>query len=196
MDVRMPGLDGIEATRKLTSDGEARTRVLMLTTFDLDEYVYDALAAGASGFLLKDVTAEHLFEAVRIVAAGEALLAPAVTRRLIDEFARLRPQLPVDPERLSELTPRETEVLRLVSEGLSTPRSPNAWSSPRRPSRRTSAASSGSSTFATGARPSSWPTRPGSSSPTQAPESLHPHRVVPRVDVERRPGHVLRFVRE
>ena len=119
MDVRMPGLDGIEATRKLTSDGEARTRVLMLTTFDLDEYVYDALAAGASGFLLKDVTAEHLFEAVRIVAAGEALLAPAVTRRLIDEFARLRPQLPVQPERLSELTPRETEVLRLVAEGLS-----------------------------------------------------------------------------
>jgi DNA-binding NarL/FixJ family response regulator len=119
MDVRMPGLDGIEATRKLTSDGEARTRVLMLTTFDLDEYVYDALAAGASGFLLKDVTAEHLFEAVRIVAAGEALLAPAVTRRLIDEFARLRPQLPVHPERLSELTPRETEVLRLVAEGLS-----------------------------------------------------------------------------
>ena len=91
----------------------------MLTTFDLDEYVYDALAAGASGFLLKDVTAEQLFEAVRVVAAGEALLAPAVTRRLIAEFARLRPQLPTQPERLRELTPRETEVLRLVAEGLS-----------------------------------------------------------------------------
>ncbi len=119
MDVRMPGLDGIEATRQLTSDGDAHPRVLMLTTFDLDEYVYDALAAGASGFLLKDVTAEQLFEAVRVVAAGEALLAPAVTRRLIAEFARLRPQLPTQPERLRELTPRETEVLRLVAEGLS-----------------------------------------------------------------------------
>ena len=119
MDVRMPGLDGIEATRQLTSDGDEHPRVLMLTTFDLDEYVYDALAAGASGFLLKDVTAEQLFEAVRVVAAGEALLAPAVTRRLIAEFARLRPQLPTQPERLRELTPRETEVLRLVAEGLS-----------------------------------------------------------------------------
>jgi DNA-binding NarL/FixJ family response regulator len=119
MDVRMPGLDGIEATRQLTSGADAQPRVLMLTTFDLDEYVYDALGAGASGFLLKDVTAEHLFEAVRIVAAGEALLAPTVTRRLIAEFARLRPQLPTGPERLLDLTPRETEVLRLVAEGLS-----------------------------------------------------------------------------
>jgi DNA-binding NarL/FixJ family response regulator len=119
MDVRMPGLDGIEATRRLTGDDEAHPRVLILTTFDLDEYVYDALAAGASGFLLKDVTAEQLFEAVRVVADGEALLAPAVTRRLIAEFARLRPQLPTRPERLRDLTPRETEVLRLVAEGLS-----------------------------------------------------------------------------
>ena len=119
MDVRMPVLDGIEATRRLTNDRDEHPRVLMLTTFDLDEYVYDALGAGASGFLLKDVTAEQLFEAVRVVAAGEALLAPAVTRRLIAEFARLRPQLPTRPERLSDLTPRETEVLRLVAEGLS-----------------------------------------------------------------------------
>jgi DNA-binding NarL/FixJ family response regulator len=118
MDVRMPGLDGIEATRRLAADGGG-PRVLMLTTFDLDEYVYDALAAGASGFLLKDVTAERLFEAVRVIAAGEALLAPAVTRRLIAEFARLRPQPPARPGRLRELTPRETEVLRLVAEGLS-----------------------------------------------------------------------------
>ncbi|MHA4813749.1 response regulator transcription factor [Streptomyces aculeolatus] len=123
MDVRMPGVDGIEATARLTAD-PPHPRVLILTTFDLDEYVYDALAAGASGFLLKDVTAEQLFAAVRVVAAGEALLAPAVTRRLIAEFARLRA---ARPERdgaaapLAALTPRETEVLRLLAEGLSNP---------------------------------------------------------------------------
>ncbi len=92
MDVRMPVLDGIEATRQIAADGTDRPRVIILTTFDLDEHVYDALTAGASGFLLKDVTAERLFDAVRVVAAGEALLAPAVTRRLITEFARLRPR--------------------------------------------------------------------------------------------------------
>ena len=95
MDIRMPGMDGIEATRQLAgpdAPGPHIPRVLILTTFDLDEYVYDALCAGASGFLLKDVTAEHLFDAVRVVAAGEALLAPTVTRRLISEFAQLRPR--------------------------------------------------------------------------------------------------------
>ncbi|WP_404800236.1 LuxR C-terminal-related transcriptional regulator [Actinomadura algeriensis] len=119
MDVRMPVMDGIEATRRVTA-GPGAPRILMLTTFDLDEldeHVYDALAAGASGFLLKDVTAERLFDAVRVVAAGEALLAPAVTRRLIGEFARLRPRPP--SAALDVLTPRETEVLRLVAEGLS-----------------------------------------------------------------------------
>jgi DNA-binding NarL/FixJ family response regulator len=137
MDVRMPGADGIEATRQLTGDAAGPStagahgdawlpKVLILTTFDLDEYVFDALRAGASGFLLKDVTAERLFEAVRVVAAGEALLAPAVTRRLISEFARLRPHsvaggsgAAVRPGALAALTPRETEVLRLVAEGLS-----------------------------------------------------------------------------
>ena len=122
MDVRMPGLDGIEATRLLSSTGWDRPRVLILTTFDLDEYVYDALCAGASGFLLKDVTAEQLFHAVRVVAAGEALLAPTVTRRLIGEFARQRPRADSTPvARLAALTPRETQVLRLVAEGLSNP---------------------------------------------------------------------------
>ena len=122
MDVRMPGMDGIEATRQLAGPAGDRPRVLILTTFDLDEYVYDALCAGASGFLLKDVTAERLFEAVRVVAAGEALLAPAVTRRLISEFARLRPHAGAPPAgRLAALTPRETQVLKLVAEGLSNP---------------------------------------------------------------------------
>ena len=122
MDVRMPGLDGIEATRQLAGTGESGPRILILTTFDLDEYVFDALRAGASGFLLKDVTAERLFDAVRVVAAGEALLAPAGTRRLISEFTRLRPAQEAPPSvSLSALTPRETEVLRLVAEGLSNP---------------------------------------------------------------------------
>ena len=122
MDVRMPSLDGIEATRQLADADEPGPRVLILTTFDLDEYVFDALRAGASGFLLKDVTAERLFDAVRVIAAGEALLAPAVTRRLIGEFTRLRP-VPdaLAPTAMVTLTPRETEVLRLVAEGMSNP---------------------------------------------------------------------------
>jgi DNA-binding NarL/FixJ family response regulator len=119
MDVRMPLMDGIEAARQLAAEDDGGPRVLMLTTFDLDEYVYDALSSGASGFLLKDVAAERLFDAVRVVAAGEALLAPAVTRRLIGEFARLRPRLAPRTDQLRELTARETEVLRLVAEGLS-----------------------------------------------------------------------------
>jgi DNA-binding NarL/FixJ family response regulator len=125
MDVRMPGTDGIEATRQLAEpDEEGGPRILILTTFDLDDYVYDALCAGASGFLLKDVTAERLFDAVRVIAAGEALLAPAVTRRLISEFSRIRPRQATPPTAMAalrELTPRETEVLRLIAEGLSNP---------------------------------------------------------------------------
>jgi DNA-binding NarL/FixJ family response regulator len=122
MDVRMPLMDGIEATRTIVAEaGEDGPRILMLTTFDLDEHVYDALGAGASGFLLKDVTAERLFDAVRVVAAGEALLAPTVTRRLIAEFARLRPRPRQPTAQVHGLTPRETEVLRLIAEGLSNP---------------------------------------------------------------------------
>ena len=121
MDIRMPGVDGIEATRLIAAEAgrDHGPRILVLTTFDLDGYVYDTLNAGASGFLLKDVTAERLFDAVRVVAAGEALLAPAVTRRLISEFARLRPRPPQDAALLHTLTPRETEVLRLIAGGLS-----------------------------------------------------------------------------
>jgi DNA-binding NarL/FixJ family response regulator len=119
MDVRMPVLDGIEATRRICEGDGDRPRILILTTFDLDEYVYDALQAGASGFLLKDVPAETLFEAVRVIAAGEALLAPAITRRLIAEFARLRPRPQAPPNGLDALTPRETEILGFVAQGLS-----------------------------------------------------------------------------
>jgi DNA-binding NarL/FixJ family response regulator len=122
MDVRMPGMDGIEATRQLASAGPGGPRILILTTFDLDQYVYDALRAGASGFLLKDATAERLFDAVRVIAAGDALLAPAVTRRLISDFTRLRPPPDASPAAvLAELTPRETQVLRLIAAGLSNP---------------------------------------------------------------------------
>jgi DNA-binding NarL/FixJ family response regulator len=113
-------MDGIEATRQLAGSGTGGPRILILTTFDLDEYVYDALCAGASGFLLKDVTAERLFDAVRVIAAGEALLAPTVTRRLISEFALMRHRPDArSTAALAALTPRETQVLRLVAEGLS-----------------------------------------------------------------------------
>ncbi len=120
MDVRMPVMDGLEATRRLLSEtsGDA-PKVLMLTTFDLDDYVYAALRAGASGFLLKDASATELADAVRVVAAGDALLSPSVTRRLIAEFSRLGGPRAPSRKRLEELTERETEVLGLVARGLS-----------------------------------------------------------------------------
>jgi DNA-binding NarL/FixJ family response regulator len=120
MDVRMPNLDGVEATRRLAASGSP-ARVLILTTFDLDEYVYEAIRAGASGFLLKDVQPAQLVEAIRVVAAGEALLAPTVTRRLLDHFAdalpSTRPKPP--PPELARLTERELEILKLLAGGLS-----------------------------------------------------------------------------
>jgi len=120
MDVRMPVMDGLQATRQILGDtGPAGPRVLMLTTFDLDEYVYAALRAGASGFLLKDATAAELIQAVRVVAAGDALLAPSVTRRLIADFARQPRPARSFPAALAALTKRETEVLRLIAQGLS-----------------------------------------------------------------------------
>jgi DNA-binding NarL/FixJ family response regulator len=120
MDVRMPNVDGIEATRRILADGRSGTaRILMLTTFDLDEYVYAALRAGASGFLLKDVPPQALVDAVRAIAAGDALLAPAVTRRLIEHALRGAPAPGPPPAELAQLTPRELEVFRLVARGRS-----------------------------------------------------------------------------
>jgi DNA-binding NarL/FixJ family response regulator len=117
MDIRMPGMDGLEATRQILANGLSGCRIVILTTFDLDEYVYAALRAGACGFLLKDVTPEQLIAAVRLVAAGDALLAPSITRRLIERYAahNARSELTAD---LSSLTEREVEVLRLMARGL------------------------------------------------------------------------------
>ena len=118
MDIRMPRLDGLQATRRLLADTAPPTRVVVLTTFDIDAYVYEALRAGASGFLLKNAPAEELVQAIRVVASGEGLLDPAVTRRVIEEFARIPAQTQPPPE-LANLTERELEVLHLVARGLS-----------------------------------------------------------------------------
>jgi DNA-binding NarL/FixJ family response regulator len=118
MDIRMPVLDGLAATRRIVTGPDSRPRVLILTTFDLDEYVYEALRSGASGFMLKDNPADQLITAIRVVSEGDALLAPQITRRLISEFVRSRPSS-ARPELLQILTDRETEVLKLVAHGLS-----------------------------------------------------------------------------
>jgi DNA-binding NarL/FixJ family response regulator len=120
MDVRMPNMNGIEATRQITAgSGEEGPKVLILTTFDLDEYVYEALRAGASGFLLKDAPAEQLVAGIRVVADGEALLAPSITKRLIEDFARAAAPAESPPAGLGELTARETEVFKLMARGMS-----------------------------------------------------------------------------
>jgi len=119
MDVRMPVMDGLEATRRITSSGDGAPKVVILTTFDLDDYVYEALRAGASGFLLKDAPRADLAAAIRVAAAGDALLAPSVTRRLIEAFARRPAPAAPSPSRLASLTPRERDILLLVARGQS-----------------------------------------------------------------------------
>ena len=172
-------MDGIEATRRITAADDG-AKILMLTTFDLDEYVYDALRAGASGFLLKDRPPEELVQAVRVVASGDALLAPAVTRRLIEEFAH-RPEAPVSPRAMDELTEREREVLVLMARGLSNGeiaacavRGRDDGQDARRPGLHKLG-------FATGHRPWSSPTSPASS-------SLVPERVLLQEDFDRHFG--------
>jgi DNA-binding NarL/FixJ family response regulator len=121
MDVRMPTMDGLEATRRIVSESRKPPRVLVLTTFDLDEYVYEALRAGASGFLLKGAPTDQVIEAVRVVATGDALISPSVTRRLIDEFARRPRADAAPPPEIEELTARERDVLEQVARGRSNP---------------------------------------------------------------------------
>ena len=164
MDIRMPNLDGIEATRRIAT-AERSPRVLILTTFDLDEYVYEALRAGASGFLLKDAGADELIHAVRVVAAGDALLAPSITRRLIEDYAR-RAGRPDATRRARRADRRASSRCCASSPAASrTPTSHANSSSATRPSRPTSPGSSPSSTCTTAHRQSSSPTNPASSSP-------------------------------
>ena len=166
MDVRMPNMDGLEATRQIAALGSPEpVRVLILTTFERDEYIFEALRSGASGFMLKNAAPEELIEAVRIVAGGNSLLAPSVTRRVIEEFAKGPAPTAVDTSRLNVLTEREAEVLACSPAANPTPRSPTSSSSAKPPSRPTSPTCSPSSTSATASRPSSSPTNPASSAP-------------------------------
>ena len=159
MDIRMPELDGLEATRRILAT-DSGARILILTTFDLDEYVYEALRAGASGFVLKDDPPEQLLAAVRVVAGGDALLSPAVTKRVIKQFTRT--PRPSPPEQLEDLSEREQDVFRLIARGLSNAEIGRSSTSARRPSRRTSPTSSRSSTSATASRRSCSRTSRGS----------------------------------
>jgi DNA-binding NarL/FixJ family response regulator len=173
MDIRMPVLDGLQATRQIAAvRGLERVRVLILTTYDTDAYVFEALQAGASGFLLKDSGPAELLHAIRVVAAGEALLAPRITRRLIAQFTATRTAHEVAEDRLAVLTQREREVLALVGEGSATARSPHGWCSARPPPGPTSAGPWSSFVPATARSWSWWPTRPDWSAPARPPD--HP----------------------
>jgi DNA-binding NarL/FixJ family response regulator len=169
MDIRMPELDGLEATRRILA-ANASARILILTTFGLDEYAYEALRAGASGFVLKDDPPEQLIAAVHTVAAGEALLSPAITKRVIKQFTRIPGPKP--PKELDELTAREQDILRLIASGLSNAEIGEQLYISETTSRRTSRISSRNSASVTAYKPSCWPTRPASSRRTLRSDSL------------------------
>jgi DNA-binding NarL/FixJ family response regulator len=152
LDVRMPVMDGIEATRRIAASG-SRTRILILTTFDVDDYVYGAIRAGASGFLLKDVRPADLVDAIRVVASGNALFGPTAVNRLVERFQPPLRRGALNDNAIAALTTREVEILRLVAAGLSMPRSRRASSSARRRSSPTSRTCCESSASATGSRP-------------------------------------------
>ncbi len=173
MDIRMPELDGLEATRRILA-ADPLARILILTTFDLDQYIYEALRAGASGFVLKDDPPEQLIAAIRTISAGNALLSPVVTNRVIKQFARIPRRTP--PKELDELTTREREVFRLIANGLS---NAEIGQSARRRSRRTSHASYRNSTSATASKPSSSHTRPASSSRPNSRQRSTPSSLPP-----------------
>jgi len=162
MDIQMPKMDGLEATRRIGQEATLRSRVVVLTTFERDDYVFEALRAGASGFLLKNAPPEELVHAVRIVAAGDVLLAPSVTRRVIAEYAQ-RPAPPKHDPGLGRLTEREAQVLRLLATARATPSSPPSSTWAKGPSRPTSPTCWPSSACATESKPSSSPTRAASS---------------------------------
>ena len=164
MDIRMPGMDGLEATRRIIAAKDP-PRVLMLTTFDRDEYVFDALVAGASGFLLKDVAPEQLLAGIRIIVQGDSLLSPSVTRRLIESFIRDHQPTPQPPPGLDQLTPRELRSSGSSHAVCPTPRSPTSSSCRAPRSRRTSPGCSSSSGSATASKQSYSPTKPASSAP-------------------------------